>query len=100
MTGGWRLSITALAVLAAGCSSALTPFATAPVDPKPGVDEGGARVAICYNGYETPPEQVRQLAQAECASRTVAERVDTDYRMDDCPLMTPGRATFVCKAAK
>jgi hypothetical protein len=82
----------------AGCS-ALTPFATGPFDSRPGQPEG-PRVAICYNTLKTGPEKVQELGQAECLGDTVAERVDTDYRMDDCPLLTPGRATFVCKSAK
>jgi hypothetical protein len=88
-----------LMVVTSGCS-ALTPFATAPLAAKPGVTDPGSRVAICFNTFKTPPEKVQELAQAECLGNTVAERVDTDYRMDDCPALTPGRATFVCKPAK
>ena len=91
-----RFAALALAALAAGCS-ALTPFATAPFPAGLGVKDPGPRVAICYNTLKTPPEKVRELAQAECFGTAVAEQVDTDYRLDNCPLMTPGRATFVCK---
>jgi hypothetical protein len=88
-----------LAAAASGCS-ALTPFATSPLAAAPGVKDAGTRVAICFNTFKTPPEKVQELAQAECLGHTLAERVDTDYRMDDCPALTPGRATFVCKPAK
>ena len=91
-----RFLVLLAAVTAAGCS-ALTPFATAPLPAKAGVKDAGPRVAICYNTFKTPPEKVQELAQEECLGNAIAERVDTDYRVDNCPLMTPGRATFVCK---
>jgi len=80
----------------AGCSG-LTPFATAPSPAPKGNKDASPRVAICYNAWKTPPDKVQALAQAECLGNTVAERVDTDYRLDNCPVLTPGRATFVCK---
>jgi len=88
-----------LATTTSGCSG-LTPFAAAPLAAPPGTTDPGPRVAICYNTLKTPPERVQQLAQAECFGHTTAELVDTDYRLDDCPVLTPGRATFVCKPAK
>ena len=92
----WRVLALLLAAVAAGCSS-LTPFATSPPAPDPKVKDAGPRVAICYNTLKTTPEKVQELAQAECFGDTLAERIDTDYRLDDCPVLTPGRATFVCK---
>ncbi|HZK91837.1 MAG TPA: hypothetical protein VFC56_16975 [Stellaceae bacterium] len=92
----WRFLILFAAAAAAGCS-ALTPFATAPLAADPGIKDAGPRVAICYNLWKTPPEKVQELAQAECLGGTVAQPVDTDYHLDNCPLMTPGRATFICK---
>jgi len=94
-----RLLAVLLAAASSGCS-ALTPFATAPLAARPGTTDPGPRVAICYNTFKTPPERLQQLAQAECFGKTTAELVDTDYRLDDCPVLTPGRATFVCKPAK
>jgi hypothetical protein len=85
-----------LGAAAVGCS-ALTPFATSPFPLPTGVKDPRPRVAICYNAWKTPPEKVQELGQAECLGNTVAERVETDYRLDDCPVLTPGRATFVCK---
>ena len=73
-------------------------FATAPVAVAPGVKEPGPRVAICYNPFKTEPEKVQTLAQAECFGNASAEKVDTDYRLDTCPVMTPARASFVCRA--
>jgi hypothetical protein len=92
--------LTAAAILAAGGCSALTPFATSPLPVPKGVTEPGPRVAICYNGMKTSQEQVQLLAEAECDSGSVAEPVDTDYRLDNCPLVEPARATFVCKPKK
>jgi hypothetical protein len=92
----YRALVVLLVAGAPGCS-ALTPFPTSPLAASAGITDPGARVAICYNGLKTSQETLLQLAQAECFEDAVAERVDTDYRLDDCPLMTPGRATFVCK---
>jgi hypothetical protein len=85
------LLVTALA----GCSM-VNPFDTAPAPADPGVKDAGLRVAICYNVLKTSAEQALKLAQAECLGDTVAQRVDTDYRLDACPALAPGRATFVC----
>jgi len=95
----WRILLAA-AILAAGGCSALTPLATTPLPVPKGVTEPGPRVAICYNGMKTSQEQVQQLAQAECDSGSVAEAADTDYRLDNCPLVEPARATFVCRPKK
>jgi hypothetical protein len=83
----------------AGCSS-LTPFTTGPRGAQPGVKDPGPRVAICYNALKTSPEKLLELAQAQCFNNSVPERVDTDYLLEACPVLTPGRATFVCKPAK
>ena len=81
----------------AGCSAthAVSDRAASAADPK--VKDPGPRVAICYNSLKTSAEKAQELAQAECLGDTVAERADTDYRLDNCPVLTPGRATFVCK---
>lgn len=90
------LSALLLAVFVAGCS-ALNPFPTGPLAADPKAKDTRPRVAICYNPFKTPPEKIMELGQAQCIGGAVAERVDTDYRLDDCPVLTPGRATFVCK---
>jgi hypothetical protein len=87
------------AVLLAGCSAA-EPFATYPLQPRAGVVDTRARVAVCYNALATSAEKIQELAQAECVGNAVAERIDTDYRLDNCPWSVPGRATFVCTPAK
>jgi hypothetical protein len=92
----WRALALLPAGLVAGCS-ALTPFSTAPLAAAPGVKDAGSRVAICYNTFKTPPEKVQEMAQAACPANAVAAPADTDYRLDNCPLLTPGRATFVCR---
>jgi hypothetical protein len=95
----WRLGVPLLAVVAAGCSG-FTPFPTAPPLLGFGEKNPGTRVAICYNGLKSTPEEIQRLGQGECPSHSLAERIGTDYRMDDCPAMTPARATFLCKTTK
>ena len=99
--GGMIRRVTAFIVLAAlaGCSG-FTPFVTAPPAPEKGEVVNGARLAICYNGMKTPPEKLQEMAQSQCLGNTRARLSGTDYRMDNCPAMTPGRATFVCEPVK
>jgi hypothetical protein len=85
----------AVAVGLAGCS-ALDPYPTYPRQPETGTQDKGPRVAICYDPLVSPAALVRQAAQRECAADSVATRVDTDFLLQNCPLLLPGRATFVC----
>jgi hypothetical protein len=94
-----RFAALLLAAMLAGCSG-FTPFVTAPPALQPWENSPGKRVSLCYNTLKTPPEKLREMAQAECLGEGVAEPMDTDYRLDNCPLMTPGRATFLCKPTK
>lgn len=94
-----RLAALLLAGALAGCSGFM-PFVTAPPSLAPGEAAPGKRVSICYNSLKTPPEKLQEMAQAECLGDGVAQPFDTDYRLDNCPLMTPGRITFLCKPAK
>ncbi len=90
-----RLPVLLFAAVLSGCS-AVNPFPTGPLsDPK--AKDPGPRVAICYNPLKTSEQKVQQLGQAQCVGDATAELVSTDYRLDDCPMLTPGRATFVCK---
>jgi hypothetical protein len=82
-----------------GCS-ALDPFPTYPQQPASGVKDAGPRVAICYDLLKSSREAVEQAAQAECGPNSRPDRVDTDWKLDYCPLLLPARATFVCKPAK
>lgn len=81
-----------------GCG-ALTPYPTAPMAARPGAS-AGQRVAICYNTLTTPLAEVQREAQQECPAGTSAEPDDTDYYLQNCPLLLPGRATFSCRPKK
>jgi hypothetical protein len=83
----------------AGCS-ALDPYPTYPQQPPAGVKDAGPRVAICYDPLASSHDTVQKAAQDECAQNTVAARADTDWKLDNCPLLLPGRATFVCTPRK
>jgi hypothetical protein len=92
------LALAATAALA-GCS-ALDPYPTYPQPPAAGVKDAGPRVAICYDPLASSRDTVQKAAQDECVPNALAARVDTDWRLDNCPLLLPGRATFVCKPKK
>lgn len=96
---GWRLLALAAVIAVSGCT-ALNPFPTGPLPPTPQSKDAGPRVAICYNALKTSADKVREMAQAQCIGKAVVEKIDTDYHLDDCPLLTPARATFVCKPIK
>jgi hypothetical protein len=106
MTGLTRAArITALLVMAllgaaplTGCG-ALNPYDTVPSAATP-EQPAGPRVALCYSGLRTSREAVQETAQKECPAGTTAERVDTDYFLQFCPLLLPARATFACIAEK
>ena len=83
----------AVAAALAGCS-AFEPYPTVPA-PAPPADPG-TRVAICFNELHTPAAAVRDAAQRECPPNTAAELRETDHYMQVCPVLLPGRATFVC----
>ena len=84
--------------LLAGCGT-FEPYPTAPIAAAPGAP-AGQRVAICYNSVSTTLPEVQNSAQQECPADTVAEPADTDYYLQNCPLLLPGRATFVCRAKR
>jgi hypothetical protein len=92
----------ALLFAAAGLAacSAFDPYPTYPQPAAAGVKDTGTRVAICYDAVVSSRAAVQKAAQDECARDTRATRVDTDYKLDYCPLLLPGRATFVCTAKK
>jgi len=81
-----------------GCG-ALDPYPTVPRATQAG-QPAGPRVAICYNTMKSTLAQVQLEGQQECAANTVADPVDTDWYMHNCPLLLPARATFVCTAKK
>ena len=87
-----------LSAALAGCGM-LDPYPTPPRAAQPGAAPG-PRVAICYNTLNTPLAEVQKEAQQECAAgtpNTVAEPADTDWYLQNCPLLLPARATFVCR---
>lgn len=84
----------------AGCG-AFEPFPTLPLPLAAGqAAPAGQRVGICYNDLTATDPEVQAAAQQECPSDTVAELSDTDYHVQNCPLLIPGRASFVCKPKK
>jgi hypothetical protein len=85
----------AVAATLAGCST-FDPYPTFPREPASGAHDRGPRVAVCYNLLVSSAAAVRKEAQSECAAETAATRVDTDWRLEYCPLLLPARATFVC----
>jgi hypothetical protein len=89
----------AVCLAVAGCA-ALDPYPTYPQPPAAGVKDPGPRVAICYDAILSSGDAVRKAAQNECAANTLPSRVDTDWKLDHCPLLLPARATFVCKPKK
>jgi hypothetical protein len=92
------LACSVLAALPAGCS-ALDPFPTLATNAEPN-QPAGARVGICYNRLTTTLAEVQVQAQQQCPAGTTAERVDTDWYLQYCPLLLPARGTFVCTATK
>jgi hypothetical protein len=91
--------VVAAAAILTACSL-LAPFPTFPQQPSAGDKDAGPRVAICYDVLTSSRDSVQKAAQDECGLRTVAARVDTDWKLDYCPLLLPARATFVCKPEK
>lgn len=85
----------ASAAALAGCS-ALDPYPTYPRQPEAEAHDARPRVAICYDALVTTAAAVQQAAQQECVANTLATRVDTDWLLQNCPLLLPARATFAC----
>lgn len=99
MKSGTLLPILIAAALA-GCGM-IDPYPTAPAaaEPKAPAD-AGPRVAICYNTLRSSLDQVRAAAQGECSAGATATPVETDWYLQNCPLLLPARATFVCMPHK
>lgn len=83
----------------AGCS-AFDPYPTYPQPATADEHSPGMRVAICYDAIVSSGDAVRKAAQDQCTPSTTATRVDTDWKLDFCPLLLPARATFVCAPKK
>ena len=91
-----RFATAALAFGILSSCGALNPYPTVPIAAPPGAP-AVQRVAICYNTVTTPLAEVQREAQQECPANTSAEPADTDYYIQNCPLLLPGRATFICR---
>jgi hypothetical protein len=94
-----RLAGAALALGWLAACGLLTPYPTVPIAAPPGMP-ASPRVAICYNTVTTPLAEVQREAQQECPADTSAEPDDTDYYLQNCPLLLPGRASFICRPKK
>ena len=98
MTGRTRAAVMLAAAMLAGCT-ALDPFPTAPRPAQPGAATD-PRVAICYNTLATTLAEVQKAAQEECGANTSAVPTDTDWYLQNCPVLLPARATFLCQATR
>jgi hypothetical protein len=84
----------------AGCGMT-APFPTAPLPREAkGPPDAGERVAICYNTLRSTLDEVQAAGQAECPAGTTATRIAIDWYLQNCPLLLPARATFVCTPPK
>jgi hypothetical protein len=83
----------------AGCTL-LDPYETIPLQPPPESHDGRMRVGICYDVLANKSEQILAAAQDSCGKNATPVREDTDYgvpTLDVCPVLLPGRATFICQ---
>lgn len=85
--------------LLAGCG-ALNPYETLPLSPPKGSADLRPRVGVCFDGLVSKPPQVEAAAQQACGTAATPHRVATDYGLLTCPILLPGRATFVCTPKK
>jgi hypothetical protein len=94
------LMLALLAAALAGCNM-IAPYPTAPAAHEASAPaDPGPRVAICYNTLQSTLDQVRAAAQDECSAGATATPVETDWYLQNCPLLLPARATFVCAPRK
>ena len=82
-----------------GCSQ-LQPYATYPRSARAGEVDAGARVAVCRDPLVSSLDDAQRVAQEECAANTVATYSSTDWYLQNCPLLLPTRATYVCTPKK
>lgn len=89
-----------LALFAATACADFDPYVTVARAGKPDQPIGD-RVGICYNAATASSAEVIAQAQQACTTPgATAQRVDTDYYLQACPLLLPARATFVCVPPK
>ena len=82
-----------------GCSQ-LQPYATYPRSTLPGEVNAGPRVAVCRDPLVSSLDDAQRVAQEECPAHTTAIYLDTDLYLQNCPLLLPARATYVCTPKK
>ena len=87
------------AAMLAGCSQ-LQPYTTAPRAARAGEVDAGPRVAVCRDPFVSSLDDAQRTAQEECAANTIAAYSSTDWYLQNCPLLLPARATFVCAPKK
>jgi hypothetical protein len=84
-----------------GCS-ALDPYPTAPA-PSTSSGPPGPHIGMCYNTLHTTLAAVQVEAQNECTADypgSTAVLADTDWYLQNCPLLLPIRANFICAAKR
>jgi hypothetical protein len=97
------IGLAALGVASLGGCTLLDPFETVPLRPPPGAHDTRPRVGICYDALRSTPEELLAAAQDSCGKNMTPVRDDTDYGLavlDVCPMLLPGRATFICQPKK
>jgi hypothetical protein len=82
-----------------GCSQ-LQPYATNPRGARAGEVDAGPRVAVCRDPFISNLDDTQRVAQEECAADTTATYSSTDFYLQNCPLLLPARATYVCVPRK
>jgi hypothetical protein len=93
----------ALSMTSLGGCTLLDPFETIPLRPPPEAHDTRLRVGICYDAWRSKPEQLLAAAQDSCGKNMTPVREGTDYGLkafDVCPILLPGRATFICQPNK
>jgi hypothetical protein len=85
-----------------GCTL-LNPYETIPLKPPPQAHDTRPRVGVCYDALSVKPDQLLAAAQDACGKNMTPVREDTDYGIETlnvCPMLLPGRATFLCQTNK
>ena len=95
LSGAFALAVAVLA----GCSQ-LQPYATYPRAAGAGEVDAAPRVAVCRDPFVSSLDDAQRVAQEECAVNTIATYSSTDWNLQNCPLLLPARATFVCAPKK
>jgi hypothetical protein len=95
-----RCVLFALAAAALANCSQLQPYATYPRAARAGEVDAGPRVAVCRDPLVSSLDDAQRVAQEECTANTIATYSSTDFYLQNCPLLLPARATFVCAPKK